>query len=592
MVSVSKNLWKVITGGIVFSLIFFSIFFNPGPVRAKTKASPEKGTVARNFYNPIMDHGADPWMIRYHGAYYMTMTTGNNVTIRRSKGITDIASGDKKVVWTPSGTPFRDIWAPELHYFNGHWYIYFAADRNGDNATHRMYVLQSKNANPFSSYRFMGKISSPSDQWAIDGTVLDLNGHLYFIWSGWAANSPGFPQNLYIAPMSNPWTISGKRVLISTPSYSWENSVAPINEGPEVLQHNGKTFVIYSANASWTNQYCLGMLTLKGDDPLKASSWVKNPKPVFQSTKQVFGPGHASFTTSENGKQNWIIYHAARYSGAGWDRNIRAQPFTWNRDGTPDFGQPVSPETKLPLPSGEVPGKIKYEPASTSQLSAAFSVNIPDNGLYDMYVRYENGTDSATQQNFSVNGRTRGTITYPRTGGSDKWSTLIKKVYLTHGKNTIRFDQGANGASVKFIEISRHAIKGSTRRDPRGPWTYEAENSIYHHAQVVNESNASGGKVVGHIDFPDSYVKFNDIRVPSAGTYTVTVRYDNGLGNAEDDVSVNGGSPIPLKLPSTGGWNSFKTVSFQVHLQAGFNAIQFTHDKNYAEIDHIQIARS
>ena len=34
------------------------------------------------------------------------------------------------------------MWAPELHYINGRFYIYVAMAQNGDNASHRMYVLQ------------------------------------------------------------------------------------------------------------------------------------------------------------------------------------------------------------------------------------------------------------------------------------------------------------------------------------------------------------------------------------------------------------------------------------------------------------------
>ena len=57
----------------------------------------------------------------------------------------------------------------------------------------------------------------------IDPTVFQAtNGSLYCIWSGWPGAVNGL-QNLYIAPMSNPWTISGPRVLIATPQLSWES---------------------------------------------------------------------------------------------------------------------------------------------------------------------------------------------------------------------------------------------------------------------------------------------------------------------------------------------------------------------------------
>jgi GH43 family beta-xylosidase len=73
------------------------------------------------------------------------------------------------------------------------------------------------------------------------------------------------------------------------------------------------------------------------------AAWKKHPKPVFASTPDVIAPGHASFTTSLDGKQNWIVYHAAKHKGAGWNRQTHLQPFKWNTDGTPSFGRPFPP---------------------------------------------------------------------------------------------------------------------------------------------------------------------------------------------------------------------------------------------------------
>jgi GH43 family beta-xylosidase len=85
---------------------------------------------------------------------------------------------------------------------------------------------------------------------------------------------------------------------------------------------------------------------------MRAESWIKKPGPVFSRPADVFGPGHCSFVKSPDGREDWIIYHAAKYSGAGWKRNVRAQQFTWNADGSPEFGTPVSTGIPLPTPSG------------------------------------------------------------------------------------------------------------------------------------------------------------------------------------------------------------------------------------------------
>jgi GH43 family beta-xylosidase len=216
-----------------------------------------------------------------------------------------------------------------------------------------MYVLEGSSDDPQAPFHFKGKIAAPTDRWAIDGTVLEMpGGKLYFIWSGWEGNTNG-KQSLYIAPMSNPWTISGERVCISKPDREWEQRDSPIiNEGPETLWHEGHLFIIYSASGFWDDNYCLGQLTWTGGDVLDPKSWVKKSETVFSRTADVFGPGHCSFTQSPDGKEDWIIYHAHIHQGVA-QRDVRIQRFTWNADGSPNFGVPVSPGVPLALPSGE-----------------------------------------------------------------------------------------------------------------------------------------------------------------------------------------------------------------------------------------------
>jgi GH43 family beta-xylosidase len=307
----------------------------------------------RMLKNPIASSGADPWVIFRDGAYYYCYSRSDMVAVKKAERLQDIDRGRHKFVWNPpTGEAYsRELWAPELHYLDGKWYIYVAAD-DGRNETHRMYVLEGTTQDPQDLFVLKGKIADSTDRWAIDGTVLRTEaGELFFIWSGWE-DEVNVAQNLYIAPMSNPWTISGDRVLISEPEYEWETVGRPaVNEGPEVLQRGGRTFVVYSASGSWTDSYCLGQLELVGPNPLNRSSWVKKAKPVFTSGDSVFGPGHASFTVSPDGAEDWIVYHAAKYRGSGWNREVRAQRFGWTAEGEPDFRRPVDAGIEVPAPS-------------------------------------------------------------------------------------------------------------------------------------------------------------------------------------------------------------------------------------------------
>ncbi len=339
---------------LIYGVVGISQRAESSPQAGQSDASLSSKTVPRStFTNPVVASGADPWVIQREGFYYYCQSNRGSVRVNKCARLQDLGTNQWKTVWTPPpNMPYsKELWAPELHFLQGNWWIYVAAD-DGDNFHHRMYVLEGLPDDPQAPFRFKGKIAAPTDRWAIDATVLQMpNNRLYLIWSGWEG-SENVAQHLYIAPMSNPWTISGERVRISSPELDWEKHGRPlINEGPEVLWHGDKLCLIYSASGSWGDDYCLGQLAWTGGDVLDPKSWVKKPIPVFSRTQDVFGPGHCSFVKSPDGKEDWIIYHSAKSSGAGWNRRVNMQRFTWNLDGSPDFGKPISAGVPLSVPS-------------------------------------------------------------------------------------------------------------------------------------------------------------------------------------------------------------------------------------------------
>jgi GH43 family beta-xylosidase len=317
------------------------------------------------FTNPILPSGADPYTFYKDGYYYYTNSLGNRIGLWKTKNLADLQHAQYKTIYSPqTGTMHsKELWAPEVMFLQGKWYAYFAAD-DGDNNHHRLYVLENASADPMKSeWIFKGEINDSTNKWAIDGDVYEYNNQLYMVWSGWQDDVNG-EQDIYIAKMSNPWTISSGRVRISRPTYDWEthgdlhSAVDPphvsVNEGPQFLAHNNKLFVIYSASGCWTDFYALGLLTFNGSNLLDSTAWIKNPQPVFKQSPQnnVYAPGHNSFFKSPSGKQDWILYHANDAPGLGCSdkRSPRMQPFIWNADGTPNFGEPVKEGVPLPIP--------------------------------------------------------------------------------------------------------------------------------------------------------------------------------------------------------------------------------------------------
>jgi GH43 family beta-xylosidase len=318
----------------------------------------------RTFTNPIYP-GADPWVVRHGDDYYLCRTgRGGRIEVCVSDSLT--RAGRPHVVWVPppAGRNSAEVWAPELHRLGTRWYIYYAAS-DGRNANHRMYVLQSTHDDPLGPYVERGALYTGDDvaggrdnRWAIDGTVLPLGGHLYFLWSGWEATTD--VQHLYVARMANPWTIGTDRVrMCGNDDHLWERvgdraEGRGLNEGPVVLVRKGRVFVVYSASGSWQSTYKMGMLVADASvDLLTPGIWRKLARPVFESTADVFGVGHCSFTTSPDGTEDWMLYHAKRQRREGWDREVRAQQFTWDADGMPVFGAPIDSSKVMRAPSGE-----------------------------------------------------------------------------------------------------------------------------------------------------------------------------------------------------------------------------------------------
>uniref|UniRef100_A0A914EBA6 Uncharacterized protein n=1 Tax=Acrobeloides nanus TaxID=290746 RepID=A0A914EBA6_9BILA len=279
--------------------------------------------------------------------------------------MSELSSASPVTIWMPpaSGPYSKEIWAPEIHHYDGKFYVYFAAD-DGNNDNHRIFALENASPDPtFGTWTFKGKVSDPDDKWAIDASSFEYKKIRYFIWAGFEGTtqeSKGY-QNIYIAKLSNPWTIDGYRVKISSPIYDWEMSGGPpyVNEAPEgLVSPQGNLFITYSASVCWSDNYALGLLSLQENgDPLNATHWTKSPTPVFKQlpASGAFATGHNGFFKSLDGSEDWLLYHANSQAnqGCGNSRNPRIQKFTWNADGTPNFGVPVKINTPIPKPSGE-----------------------------------------------------------------------------------------------------------------------------------------------------------------------------------------------------------------------------------------------
>ena len=342
-----------------------------------------KGKIYEHIYtNPIIYHRADPFIYRHtDGNYYFTASHTDmehnldgkyqyrNVTIRKAASLEDLADGcgkyEERVIFAREPLPgdfSPHIWAPEIHYIDGAWYVYFTTSIDENNLwSIRPHVLQCQDADPMTGeWKNLGRIQTTTDDsiaftdFSLDHTVLQHKGELYLFW---AEKHPDL-SDIYAAKMVNPWTIDSSRVTkVVAPEYNWEVHGFPVCEGPGFLVRNGKIFMTYSASGT-DCYYCNGLLTADEDaDLLDPASWTKSPYPVFQSSRATgqFGPGHNSFTVDDEG-HDIFVYHARQeehylFVEPGYEplydagRNASLTRLYCNPDGTPNFS--------VPMPSGQ-----------------------------------------------------------------------------------------------------------------------------------------------------------------------------------------------------------------------------------------------
>jgi GH43 family beta-xylosidase len=319
----------------------------------------EKLIVSEEFMNPIVEQRADPWVYKHtDGYYYFTASVPeyNRIELRRSQHIQELGSSSPIVAWKKhnSGPMSSLIWAPEIHFIQDKWYIYFAAAQSAEAIdgmfNHRMFVLENESSNPLEgTWIEKGQVETNWDSFSLDATTFEHNNIRYLVWAQKDYQIKGH-SNLYIASMKNPWTIQGTQVMISKPEFAWETIGFLVNEGPAVIKKNGKIFISYSGSAT-DYHYCMGLL-VAGDNNnlLDPGSWSKAASAVFQSNAETgqYGPGHNCFTVSHDGTEDIFIYHARNYKEIAGDplydpnRHARAQKLTWRSDGMPIFGTPIS----------------------------------------------------------------------------------------------------------------------------------------------------------------------------------------------------------------------------------------------------------
>jgi len=305
------------------------------------------------YINPILagDY-ADPTIVRVGEDYYMTHSC-----FEFAPGFLIWHSTDL-VNWTPIAKALAEyagnIWAPDLTYYKGQFYIYAPIDEE------IMVLTAPKPTGPWSSPKKVG-------QRGIDpGHVADEDGNRYlFYGSGYVAelaadglSITGEPHKVYDGwRFPDEWVVEGRFL-----------------ESPKLTYLGGYFYLTVAQGGSSgpaTSHMVVSARSKSPWGPYEDSPY--NPIVRTQSRGEKWlSKGHGSIVDSPDGKL-WIVYHAYEKGYYTLGRQTLLEPLEWAEDGW--FRIPDGTKADLPIK------KLDLQTAELSEKSRAFQTDSGELGF-------------------------------------------------------------------------------------------------------------------------------------------------------------------------------------------------------------------
>jgi GH43 family beta-xylosidase len=285
-----------------------------------------------HYQNPVFDqYMADPFVLQHEGHYYAYGTgslspEGWAFPVLHS---TDLVHWEKHG-WgliPPGGDEF---WAPEVAYHDGVFYMYYSA-HGIDGKDHQLRVATC--TSPLGPFQDAGRVLVPDQPFTIDAHPFqDQDGQWYLFYSQdfLTLDDPyRVGTGIVVDHLLDMFTLSGRPRVVIRPHADWQLFRAQRSmygavydwytiEGPALRFHNNHYYCFYSGGAWEHDNYGISYVVadhVMGPYILPAA----NHQVLLSSVpERVIGPGHNSFTTSPNGDQEYIIYHA-------WDPEMTAR---------------------------------------------------------------------------------------------------------------------------------------------------------------------------------------------------------------------------------------------------------------------------
>jgi beta-xylosidase len=276
--------------------------------------------------NPVFPQDfPDPFILPVGDGYFAYATNSGHMNVQvlhspdlvtwRRTGTT----GDALPKLPPWAAAYQSLtWAPSVLARDGEFILYFVARNVAVGRQCIGMAVGSDPAGPFVAAPDGPLICQTDEGGSIDPEpFVDANGDLYLLWKN-DGNCCDLPVWLYAQRLSDDGkSLQGEPARLITVDQAWEK---PLIENPSMVLHEGKYYLIYSANWWESADYAVGYAVC--DSPLGPC---RKPQdgPILAANETEAGPGGASFFHDHAGAL-WMAYHAWTPPHIGYARGQRS----------------------------------------------------------------------------------------------------------------------------------------------------------------------------------------------------------------------------------------------------------------------------
>jgi GH43 family beta-xylosidase len=317
----------------------------------------------RTYTNPVYDgYLGDPFVLKHNGEYYAygTVPRGDvSVPVLHSRDLVDWRHLGTALVLR--GDAFETLWAPEVVYDNGTFYMYYSAGGEEGEGHQLRVATASSPAGPFED---SGTVLTPDDAFTIDAHPFrddDGRWYLYYCRDFLEPDGEGrVGTGIVVDRLLDMTRLASERHTVVRPHADWQLYERQREwygrvwdwytvEGASVRKHDGRYYCFYSGGAWREPNY--GVSYVVADyptGPFASEADTDGPGTLRTWPGRVIGPGHASVVSAPDNAHEYLVYHA-------WDpehtsRQMRIDPLTWDDGGPASPGPTLDPRPAPPLP--------------------------------------------------------------------------------------------------------------------------------------------------------------------------------------------------------------------------------------------------